>query len=181
MDGIWPPELVPLFLRDGQFPEWVDADERNKRKWSAISLLQIQKRLRSSLRGGGGGGGGGGGSYRSSTGQRSQSEMSNRKSSAINRGSARSTLRTISSSHQPPDTTPPLPPERLSVRFEVIFKIYQTIADNKTKFLIKKKNFKSKNLKIQEHKTNLSPLLLTINIPFFNTIYLFNYKNTTYI
>uniref|UniRef100_A0A914KTE6 Potassium channel domain-containing protein n=1 Tax=Meloidogyne incognita TaxID=6306 RepID=A0A914KTE6_MELIC len=118
MDGIWPPELVPLFLRDGQFPEWVDADERNKRKWSAISLLQIQKRLRSSLRGGGGGGGGGGGSYRSSTGQRSQSEMSNRKSSAINRGSARSTLRTISSSHQPPDTTPPLPPERLSVRFE---------------------------------------------------------------
>uniref|UniRef100_A0A915N1J5 Potassium channel domain-containing protein n=1 Tax=Meloidogyne javanica TaxID=6303 RepID=A0A915N1J5_MELJA len=22
MDGIWPPELVPLFLRDGQFPEW---------------------------------------------------------------------------------------------------------------------------------------------------------------
>nr|CAD2166384.1 unnamed protein product [Meloidogyne enterolobii] len=121
MDGIWPPELVPLFLRDGQFPEWVDADERNKRKWSAISLLQIQKRLRSSLRGGGGGGGGG--SYRSSMGQRSQSEISNRKSSVINRGSARSTLRTInSSSHHPPDTTPPLPPERLSVRFEVIFK-----------------------------------------------------------
>nr|CAD2165682.1 unnamed protein product [Meloidogyne enterolobii] len=181
MDGIWPPELVPLFLRDGQFPEWVDADERNKRKWSAISLLQIQKRLRSSLRGGGGGGGGG--SYRSSTGQRSQSEMSNRKSSAINRGSARSTLRTInSSSHQPPDTTPPLPPERLSVRFEVIFKIYLTIADNKTKFPIKKKNFENKNFKIQEHKTNLSPLLLTIKIPyFFYTIYLFNYKNTTYI
>ncbi|KAL7073998.1 hypothetical protein ACQ4LE_006248 [Meloidogyne hapla] len=106
MDGIWPPELVPLFLRDGQFPEWVDADERNKRKWSAISLLQIQKRLRSSLRN----------SYHSSTGQRSQSEISNRKSSA--RESARSTLRTISSSHQPPDRSPPLPPERLSVRFE---------------------------------------------------------------
>uniref|UniRef100_A0A1I8BU00 Ion_trans_2 domain-containing protein n=1 Tax=Meloidogyne hapla TaxID=6305 RepID=A0A1I8BU00_MELHA len=107
MDGIWPPELVPLFLRDGQFPEWVDADERNKRKWSAISLLQIQKRLRSSLRN----------SYHSSTGQRSQSEISNRKSSA--RESARSTLRTISSSHQPPDRSPPLPPERLSVRFEI--------------------------------------------------------------
>jgi hypothetical protein len=26
-EGIWPPELVPLFQRDGHFPEWVDADE----------------------------------------------------------------------------------------------------------------------------------------------------------
>jgi hypothetical protein len=28
MEGIWPPELVPLFLRDGRFPEYVDADEK---------------------------------------------------------------------------------------------------------------------------------------------------------
>lgn len=26
-EGIWPPELIPLFQRDGTFPEWVDADE----------------------------------------------------------------------------------------------------------------------------------------------------------
>ncbi|KAF7638781.1 hypothetical protein Mgra_00001862 [Meloidogyne graminicola] len=109
MDGIWPPELVPLFLRDGQFPDWVDADDRRLRKWSAISLLQVQKRLKSSLRGGGGGGNS---SYSSK-----QSEISNRKASN------RSTLRTITSNNQqqqqPPERTPPLPPERLSVRFEV--------------------------------------------------------------
>lgn len=28
MDGIWPPELVPLFLKDGNFPEYVDAEEK---------------------------------------------------------------------------------------------------------------------------------------------------------
>uniref|UniRef100_A0A914GPP1 Potassium channel domain-containing protein n=1 Tax=Globodera rostochiensis TaxID=31243 RepID=A0A914GPP1_GLORO len=27
MEGIWPPELIPLFQREGQFPEWADADE----------------------------------------------------------------------------------------------------------------------------------------------------------
>ncbi|KAL3118580.1 hypothetical protein niasHT_005795 [Heterodera trifolii] len=27
LEGIWPPELIPLFQREGQFPEWVDADE----------------------------------------------------------------------------------------------------------------------------------------------------------
>uniref|UniRef100_A0A183CA30 COesterase domain-containing protein n=1 Tax=Globodera pallida TaxID=36090 RepID=A0A183CA30_GLOPA len=26
-EGIWPPELIPLFQREGQFPEWADADE----------------------------------------------------------------------------------------------------------------------------------------------------------
>uniref|UniRef100_A0A915MRT6 Potassium channel domain-containing protein n=1 Tax=Meloidogyne javanica TaxID=6303 RepID=A0A915MRT6_MELJA len=26
-EGIWPPELIPLFQRDGDFPSWVDADE----------------------------------------------------------------------------------------------------------------------------------------------------------
>nr|CAD2189663.1 unnamed protein product [Meloidogyne enterolobii] len=27
LEGIWPPELIPLFQRDGDFPSWVDADE----------------------------------------------------------------------------------------------------------------------------------------------------------
>lgn len=27
LEGIWPPELVPLFLRDGYLPNYVDADE----------------------------------------------------------------------------------------------------------------------------------------------------------
>ncbi|KAI1727198.1 ion channel domain-containing protein [Ditylenchus destructor] len=29
MEGIWPPELIPLFLKSGSFPEFVDADSRN--------------------------------------------------------------------------------------------------------------------------------------------------------
>uniref|UniRef100_A0A915DHX4 Potassium channel domain-containing protein n=1 Tax=Ditylenchus dipsaci TaxID=166011 RepID=A0A915DHX4_9BILA len=28
MDGIWPPELVPLFLKDGHFPDFVDAEDK---------------------------------------------------------------------------------------------------------------------------------------------------------
>ncbi|KAK6056052.1 hypothetical protein COOONC_06444 [Cooperia oncophora] len=27
VEGIWPPELVPLFLKDGHFPLFVDSDE----------------------------------------------------------------------------------------------------------------------------------------------------------
>lgn len=31
LEGIWPPELVPLFLRDGSLPDYVDADELEER------------------------------------------------------------------------------------------------------------------------------------------------------
>lgn len=27
MEGIWPPELVPLFMKDGAFPEYADEDK----------------------------------------------------------------------------------------------------------------------------------------------------------
>ena len=97
MDGIWPPELVPLFLKDGQFPEWVDADER--RKWSAASLFLSRKR---SLRG----------SARSGI-LSLQQKTSN--------GSASLHSAFLVANNQPPERSPPLPPllpEKLSVRFE---------------------------------------------------------------
>jgi len=40
MEGIWPPELVPLFLKAGSFPTYVDADER-ERKMSVCFLTGV--------------------------------------------------------------------------------------------------------------------------------------------
>ena len=32
MEGIWPPELVPLFMKDGYFPDFLDADMDSEAK-----------------------------------------------------------------------------------------------------------------------------------------------------
>ncbi|KAI6233705.1 Ion channel [Aphelenchoides fujianensis] len=48
LEGIWPPSLVPLFLRDGAgFPEFVDADERieTMHKKKMTSLVSFPLRL----------------------------------------------------------------------------------------------------------------------------------------
>uniref|UniRef100_A0A914HHD0 Potassium channel domain-containing protein n=1 Tax=Globodera rostochiensis TaxID=31243 RepID=A0A914HHD0_GLORO len=101
MDGIWPPELVPLFLKDGTFPEWVDADER--RKWSVASVMVRRRSIR----------GGSAATATLSQPLHKQSSMS---------GSARSAAAASLLLSQPPERTPPLPPvqpDRLSVvRFE---------------------------------------------------------------
>uniref|UniRef100_A0A1I8BMI5 Uncharacterized protein n=1 Tax=Meloidogyne hapla TaxID=6305 RepID=A0A1I8BMI5_MELHA len=47
LEGIWPPELIPLFQRDGDFPSWVDADELKRlslRTPTSNGIGLIQKR-----------------------------------------------------------------------------------------------------------------------------------------
>uniref|UniRef100_A0A914M1F2 Potassium channel domain-containing protein n=1 Tax=Meloidogyne incognita TaxID=6306 RepID=A0A914M1F2_MELIC len=47
LEGIWPPELIPLFQRDGDFPSWVDADELKRlslRPPTSNGIGLIQKR-----------------------------------------------------------------------------------------------------------------------------------------
>ncbi|KAL3109205.1 hypothetical protein niasHT_016111 [Heterodera trifolii] len=103
MDGIWPPELVPLFIKDGAFPDWVDADER--RKWSVASALVRKRSIRH-------------GSPTSAT----LAHPFVHKKSSTSGGSARSAALASLLLSQPPERTPPLPPvqpDRLSVvRFE---------------------------------------------------------------
>uniref|UniRef100_A0A183ED55 Ion_trans_2 domain-containing protein n=1 Tax=Gongylonema pulchrum TaxID=637853 RepID=A0A183ED55_9BILA len=39
MEGIWPPELVPLFLKDGAFPQYADDDKPSSIRSSSNSLV----------------------------------------------------------------------------------------------------------------------------------------------
>ncbi|CAK5087011.1 unnamed protein product [Meloidogyne enterolobii] len=50
LEGIWPPELIPLFQRDGDFPSWVDADELKRLSLrpptsNGIGLIQRREEL----------------------------------------------------------------------------------------------------------------------------------------
>ncbi|KAF8369066.1 twk-29, partial [Pristionchus pacificus] len=48
VEGIWPPELVPLFIKEGNFPEYVDSDEkldiRNDEELKTPPPIPLQKR-----------------------------------------------------------------------------------------------------------------------------------------
>lgn len=49
LEGIWPPALVPLFIRDGCFPEFVDADvperELKKLKRSSANSYSVRRQM----------------------------------------------------------------------------------------------------------------------------------------
>ncbi|KAK0424635.1 hypothetical protein QR680_008762 [Steinernema hermaphroditum] len=56
MDGIWPPELVPLFMKEGYVPIFVDSDELDangdvKKKESLISFDERNGKIEGSLYG----------------------------------------------------------------------------------------------------------------------------------
>ncbi|KAI1721863.1 ion channel domain-containing protein [Ditylenchus destructor] len=47
MDGIWPPELVPLFIKEGHFPDFVDAEEKRGSIISRSGSLRYRSQLSS--------------------------------------------------------------------------------------------------------------------------------------
>ena len=111
MDGIWPPELVPLFLKDGGiFPPFVDADDSKTSVMgggAGLSPWDLRSRFRK---------------------WSNQMGSFRRRASSLRSGvGVRRSVSAVSSSSMhtaPPEKAPPPPPMReghhkLSVRFEV--------------------------------------------------------------